>query len=91
MITIAHQLVGAALGQDVVLECHSEAFPKSINYWRRDNGETIVHGKLGASVLNSLCSGVLSSVCAFSSPRKKFAHKNHPCAKMSSSMEYSFY
>jgi len=33
------------VGQDVVLECHSEAFPKSINYWRRDNGETIVHGK----------------------------------------------
>lgn len=45
MITIAHQLVGAALGQDVVLECHSEAYPKSINYWRRDNGETIVHGE----------------------------------------------
>lgn len=44
MIWIPNQLVGAFEGQDVALECHSEAFPKSINYWTRDTGEIIVSG-----------------------------------------------
>ncbi|XP_039276210.1 lachesin isoform X1 [Nilaparvata lugens] len=44
MITIQNQLVGAYLGQQLTLECHSEAFPKSINYWIRDNGEIIANG-----------------------------------------------
>uniref|UniRef100_A0A1B0DRB0 Ig-like domain-containing protein n=1 Tax=Phlebotomus papatasi TaxID=29031 RepID=A0A1B0DRB0_PHLPP len=33
MIWIQNQLVGAALGQSITLDCQSEAFPKSINYW----------------------------------------------------------
>lgn len=37
MIWIQNQLVGAQEGQQMTLECHSEAFPKSINYWTREN------------------------------------------------------
>lgn len=40
MIWIQNQLVGAAIGQKVTLECNSEAFPKSINYWMKN--ETII-------------------------------------------------
>ncbi|XP_031337553.1 neurotrimin-like isoform X1 [Photinus pyralis] len=41
MIWIQNQLVGAYEGQQIILECHSEAFPKSINYWTRDKGEIV--------------------------------------------------
>nr|XP_012216576.1 PREDICTED: lachesin-like isoform X1 [Linepithema humile] len=37
MIWIQNQLVGAQEGQQMTLECNSEAYPKSINYWTRDN------------------------------------------------------
>lgn len=40
MLMIMNQLVGSALGQKIVLECQSEAFPKSINYWMKN--ETII-------------------------------------------------
>ncbi|RZC39382.1 I-set, Ig 3, and/or ig domain containing protein [Asbolus verrucosus] len=42
-VWIRYQLVGAYDGQQITLECHSEAYPKSINYWTRDNGEIIPH------------------------------------------------
>lgn len=45
MIWIQNQLVGAYEGQQMTLECHSEAYPKSINYWTRDRGDIIVQGK----------------------------------------------
>lgn len=37
MISVQNQLVGASLGQAVTLDCHSEAYPKSINYWMFKN------------------------------------------------------
>ncbi|XP_035796453.1 lachesin-like isoform X1 [Anopheles albimanus] len=40
MIWIQDQLVGAALGQRLTLECQSEAYPRSINYWMKN--ETII-------------------------------------------------
>ncbi|KAF2881108.1 hypothetical protein ILUMI_25056, partial [Ignelater luminosus] len=40
-IHVANQLLGAYDGLRVVLECHSEAFPRSINYWTKDNGEIV--------------------------------------------------
>lgn len=40
MLMIMNQLVGSAIGQRVTLECQSEAFPKSINYWMKN--ETII-------------------------------------------------
>lgn len=45
MIWIQNQLVGAYEGQQIILECHSEAFPKSINYWTRDKGEIVPQSK----------------------------------------------
>ncbi|CAG9787201.1 unnamed protein product [Diatraea saccharalis] len=33
IMTIQNQLVGAKEGDSVFLDCHSEAFPRSINYW----------------------------------------------------------
>ncbi len=46
MIWIQNHLVGAQLEQSANLECHSEAYPKSINFWTRDNGEVISQGKI---------------------------------------------
>lgn len=40
MLMIMNQLVGSAIGQKITLECQSEAFPKSINYWMKN--ETII-------------------------------------------------
>ncbi|KRG03141.1 uncharacterized protein Dmoj_GI11243, isoform E [Drosophila mojavensis] len=37
MIWIQNQLVGAALAQNISLECQSEAYPKSINYWMKND------------------------------------------------------
>lgn len=45
MIGIPNQLVGAMEGEEIILECHSEAYPKSINYWTRENGNIISQGK----------------------------------------------
>ncbi|XP_050440686.1 neurotrimin-like isoform X3 [Adelges cooleyi] len=45
MIWIKNQLIGAAVGQSLTLECLSEAYPKSINYWTREAGEIIAHDK----------------------------------------------
>ncbi|XP_076762855.1 lachesin isoform X2 [Xylocopa sonorina] len=44
MISIQNQLVGAQEGQRMTLECNSEAFPKSINYWTKENNEIIKNG-----------------------------------------------
>lgn len=43
MIWIQNQLIGAYEGQQLTLECHSEAYPKSINYWAK--GEIIAQGE----------------------------------------------
>lgn len=40
MVWIQNQLVGSAIGQTISLECQSEAYPKSINYWMKN--ETII-------------------------------------------------
>lgn len=42
VLWIPNQLVGAALGRDVTLDCHTEAYPSSINYWGRRPGEMII-------------------------------------------------
>lgn len=46
MIWIQNQLVSAQLGQSVTLECHSEAYPKAVNFWTKDNGEILSQGNL---------------------------------------------
>ncbi|XP_067625226.1 uncharacterized protein DIP-kappa [Eurosta solidaginis] len=42
MLSIPNQLEGAYIGQDVVLECHTEAYPASINYWTTERGDMII-------------------------------------------------
>lgn len=44
MISIQNQLVGALEGSKVTLECLSEAYPKSINYWTKENGGIVPQG-----------------------------------------------
>ena len=46
MIWIQNQLVGVELGQQIILECLSEAYPKSINYWTKENGVIIANGEI---------------------------------------------
>jgi len=38
MVWVPIQMVGSALGGWVSFECHTEAQPKAISYWARDNG-----------------------------------------------------
>lgn len=44
MIWIPNQLIGTHEGSQVTLECVSEAYPKSINYWTHEDGEILAHG-----------------------------------------------
>lgn len=44
MLSIPNQLEGAYVGQDVTLECRTEAFPTSINYWTTERGDMIISG-----------------------------------------------
>ncbi|KAK2585130.1 hypothetical protein KPH14_008637 [Odynerus spinipes] len=44
MIWVPNQLVGVQEGQLMTLECLSEAYPKSINYWTRDNDKIVPQG-----------------------------------------------
>ncbi|XP_023174971.2 neurotrimin isoform X2 [Drosophila hydei] len=51
MISVQNQLIGAVEGKGVTLECQSEAYPKSINYWTRERGEIVPPGgKYSANV-----------------------------------------
>uniref|UniRef100_A0A2S2QQ49 Lachesin n=1 Tax=Sipha flava TaxID=143950 RepID=A0A2S2QQ49_9HEMI len=44
MVWIQNQLVGAFEGDRLSMECHVEAFPKSINYWSSENGNLLTQG-----------------------------------------------
>jgi hypothetical protein len=46
LIAVSNQLVGAYEGQQIKLECHSEAYPKSINYWTKEKGDIVPQGEL---------------------------------------------
>lgn len=50
MLSIPNQLEGAYVGQDVALECHTEAYPTSINYWTTEKGDMIVSGKWKSNI-----------------------------------------
>ena len=36
--------------QSVTVECHSEAFPKSINYWVNTRGQMLVSSESGTGI-----------------------------------------
>lgn len=46
MLSIPNQLEAAYQGQDVTLECQTEAYPASINYWTTEKGDMIISGEL---------------------------------------------
>ncbi|RZC34113.1 hypothetical protein BDFB_009583, partial [Asbolus verrucosus] len=54
MIWIQNQLVGAMEGQQITLECHSEAYPRSINYWTMDDGNIISEGNISREAAASM-------------------------------------
>lgn len=41
MVWIPQQLVGTPVGYNVTLECFIEAYPISLNYWSKDDGDMI--------------------------------------------------
>ncbi|XP_076238189.1 neurotrimin [Calliopsis andreniformis] len=43
MVWIENQLVGAYEGQTLLLECHTEAYPRPITYWTKPSNETIAN------------------------------------------------
>ncbi|KAK4884271.1 hypothetical protein RN001_000542 [Aquatica leii] len=44
LIKIRNQMVGAAIGNNAVLECEVEAFPESVRYWERADGRLLENG-----------------------------------------------
>lgn len=48
---VPNQLVGGYLGGEVILECNTEAFPKSINYWSTAEGDMISSGDKYEAIL----------------------------------------
>ncbi len=42
MIWIPNQLIGASIGGEVTLDCNTEAFPLSLNYWTKEDNYMIV-------------------------------------------------
>ena len=40
MIDVPNQLIGASVGDEVTLECATEAFPLSLNYWTKDSKDS---------------------------------------------------
>lgn len=42
--------MGAYEGQQIKIECHSEAYPKSINYWTKEKGDIVPQGTVNLFV-----------------------------------------
>lgn len=53
MLSIPNQLEGAYVGQDVILECHTEAYPASINYWTTERGDMIIGTRREKKIITS--------------------------------------
>ncbi|XP_076034988.1 lachesin-like isoform X2 [Oratosquilla oratoria] len=51
VLWIPNQLIGASLGMDVTLVCHTEAFPRSINYWSDEKGQMILSNRRFDSIV----------------------------------------
>lgn len=51
MLSIPNQLEAAYQAQDVTLECQTEAYPVSINYWTTEKGDMIISGKRTQSII----------------------------------------
>ncbi|XP_076355531.1 lachesin-like isoform X2 [Tachypleus tridentatus] len=42
VLWVPNQLVGAHAGEEIALDCHSEAYPVSINFWKKRGGQMIL-------------------------------------------------
>ncbi|XP_046639472.1 lachesin-like [Daphnia pulicaria] len=50
VINVPNQLIWSTQGNNFTMECNVEAFPRSVNYWIRGDGELIISGsKFGVS------------------------------------------
>nr|XP_023024638.1 lachesin-like [Leptinotarsa decemlineata] len=50
MIFVPNQLVGAPMGSDVTIDCHTEAYPRAISYWVYDNIMLLSTKKYGTKI-----------------------------------------
>lgn len=48
MIWVQNQLISAYEGQQITLECYTEAYPNSISYWTRDGGRIVAQGRFSS-------------------------------------------
>ncbi|XP_054706550.1 lachesin-like [Uloborus diversus] len=51
MLWIPNQLIGGSVGRSLTLECLVEAFPKSLNYWTKQDGQLVISGDRHAVTL----------------------------------------
>ena len=72
MFWIPSQLEGAYVGQDVTIECHSEAFPDSINYWVKKDGVMLLLSKFTLSVLIVYSTILRTSICIIQNHYESF-------------------
>ena len=72
MFWIPSQLEGAYVGQDVTIECHSEAFPDSINYWVKKDGVMLLLSKSTLSVLIVYSTILRTSICIIQNHYESF-------------------
>lgn len=42
MIWVPNQLIAASVGSEAILMCNTEASPKSINYWTKDDEDALI-------------------------------------------------
>ena len=72
MFWIPSQLEGAYVGQDVTIECHSEAFPDSINYWVKKDGVMLLLSKSTLSVLIVYSTILRTGICIIQNHYESF-------------------
>lgn len=72
MFWIPSQLEGAYVGQDVTIECHSEAFPDSINYWVKKDGVMLLLSKSTLSVLIVYSTILRTVICIIQNHYERF-------------------
>lgn len=63
MLSIPNQLEAAYIGQDVTLECHTEAYPTSINYWTTERGDMIVSGNFNFNIVITYVYASIVVIC----------------------------
>ncbi|KAA0201608.1 hypothetical protein HAZT_HAZT009491 [Hyalella azteca] len=66
MLWIPNQLEAAHVGGKITLECNTEAFPRSINYWTNHRGEMIADGTVHVPYIYWQ---YLANLCSLAGPK----------------------